>query len=143
MVVRNTLGWLFVLKCLYLKLVICTLNYGGKNLGRLKIKGGNREPPLKVGVDTLFIYSVFTASLLGAQHKRVSVEIGRQVCLLCPWSWHLPELPLPLSSQTGSNRWQLDSKSEKVTSLSPGRGTLTNKWVLKPKPGKRNSSILT
>jgi len=24
-------------------------------------------------------------------------------------------------------RWQLDSKTEKVTSLSPGRGTLTNK----------------
>jgi len=23
--------------------------------------------------------------------------------------------------------WQLDSKTEKVTSLSPGRGTLTNK----------------
>jgi len=27
----------------------------------------------------------------------------------------------------GSNRWQLDSKTEKVPSLSPGRGTLTNK----------------
>jgi len=36
-------------------------------------------------------------------------------------------LPLPLSGQTDSNRWQLDSKTEKVTSLSPGRGTLTNK----------------
>jgi len=31
------------------------------------------------------------------------------------------------------NRWQLDSKIEKVTSLSPGRGTLTNKWRV-PKP---------
>jgi len=28
---------------------------------------------------------------------------------------------------TGSNRRQLDSKTEKVTSLSTGRGTLTNK----------------
>jgi len=27
----------------------------------------------------------------------------------------------------GSNKWQLDSKIEKVTSLSLGRGTLTNK----------------
>jgi len=31
------------------------------------------------------------------------------------------------------NRWQLDSKTEKVLSLSPGRGTLTNKRVPKPK----------
>jgi len=30
---------------------------------------------------------------------------------------------------TGSIRWQLDSKTEKVTSLSLGRGTLTNKWA--------------
>jgi len=35
--------------------------------------------------------------------------------------------------KTGSNRWQLDFKTEKVTSLSPGRGTLTNKLVPKPK----------
>jgi len=28
---------------------------------------------------------------------------------------------------TGSNRWQLDLKNEKVTSLSLGRGTLINK----------------
>jgi len=33
--------------------------------------------------------------------------------------------------QVGSNR-QLDSKTEKVTSLTPGRGTLTNKLVPKP-----------
>jgi len=44
----------------------------------------------------------------------------------CPWARHLTGLPLSLSSSTGSNRWQLDSKTEKVTSLSPGRGTLTN-----------------
>jgi len=31
----------------------------------------------------------------------------------------------------GSNRSQLGSKNEKVTSLSPGRVTLTNKWVPK------------
>jgi len=36
----------------------------------------------------------------------------------------IPPLAAPL---TGSSRWQLDSKSEKVTSLSPDRGTLTNK----------------
>jgi len=29
--------------------------------------------------------------------KRVSVEIGQQVRLLCPWARHLTELPLPLS----------------------------------------------
>jgi len=27
----------------------------------------------------------------------------------------------------GSNRWQLDMKTKKVPSLSPGRGTLINK----------------
>jgi len=35
----------------------------------------------------------------------------------------------------GSNRWQLDSKIEKVSSLSHGRGTLTNtvkKYLPKP-----------
>jgi len=41
-------------------------------------------------------------------------------------------LPLPLSGYRGSNRWQLDSKTEKVPSLSPDRGTLTNKRVPKP-----------
>jgi len=35
-------------------------------------------------------------------------------------------------AETGSNRWQLDSKTEKVISLSAGQGTLTNKWVPKP-----------
>jgi len=29
--------------------------------------------------------------------------------------------------------WQLDSKTEKVPSLSPGQGTLTNNGVPKPK----------
>jgi len=35
---------------------ICTLNFGGNKHPwvDLKIKGGNREPPLKVGRDTLF-----------------------------------------------------------------------------------------
>jgi len=35
---------------------ICTLKFGGKKHPwvDLKIKGGNREPPLKVGVDTFF-----------------------------------------------------------------------------------------
>jgi len=32
----------------------------------------------------------------------------------------------------GSNRWLVDSKIETVTSLSSGRGTLTNKGVSKP-----------
>jgi len=38
---------------------ICTLKFGGKKRPwvDLKIKGGNREPPIKVVVDTLF-YSV-------------------------------------------------------------------------------------
>jgi len=30
-----------------------------------------------------------------------------------------------MSGETGSNRWQLDSKTEKVTLLSPGRDILT------------------
>jgi len=34
-------------------------------------------------------------------------------------------LSQPLSGLTGSNRWKPDSKTEKVTSLSPGRGTLS------------------
>jgi len=36
-----------------------------------------------------------------------------------------------LSGYTGS-RWQLDSKTEKVTSLSLGRGTLTNTKISGP-----------
>jgi len=57
------------------------------------------------------------------------VKINRQVhLLLCPyWARHLIGFPLPLRGQTGSIRWQLDSKAEKLTLLSSGRGTLTNK----------------
>jgi len=57
------------------------------------------------------------------------MKIGQQVRLLCLWARHLTELPLPLSGKTGSNRWQLDSKTEKVTSLFPGRSTLTNNYL--------------
>jgi len=39
--------------------------------------------------------------------------------LLCPWAWHLMGLPT-------LNKWQFDLKTEKVTSLSPGQGNLTN-----------------
>jgi len=78
------------------------------------------QKTLKVGIHN---FSAWRAAF-----KRVSVEIGRQVRLLCPWARHLTGLSLPLSGYTGSNRWQLDSKTEKVTSLSPGRDTLTNKW---------------
>jgi len=59
--------------------------------------------------------------------------------LLYPSVRHLMGLSLPLSGYTGNNRWQLNSKTEKVPSLSPGRGTLTNKWLLKiylSSPGK-------
>jgi len=58
--------------------------------------------------------------------KTHSAMIGRQVRLLCPWATHLTGLPLPLNGYTGSNRWKLDSKPVKVTSLSPGRGHLKN-----------------
>jgi len=65
--------------------------------------------------------------------KRVSVEMGQQVRLLCPSARHLTRLPLSLSGVAGtSNRWQLDSKTKKVPSLYPGQDTLTNKWVPKP-----------
>jgi len=57
----------------------------------------------------------------------MKIEDRPQVLLLCPWARHLTGLPLPLSGYTSSNRWQLDSKAENVTSLSPDRGTLTNK----------------
>jgi len=40
---------------------------------------------------------------------------------------HLVSCQVKLPS--GSNRWQLDSKTEKVTSLSLGYGTLANKWA--------------
>jgi len=39
---------------------------------------------------------------------------------------HLTGLPLLLSGSTSSNRWQLDSKTKKALSLSPGQDTLTN-----------------
>jgi len=55
------------------------------------------------------------------------MQIVRKVRLICPWAMHLAGLPLPLSGKTGSNRWQFDSNTKKVTSLSPDRGTLTNK----------------
>jgi len=35
----------------------------------------------------------------------------------------------PLIGYTSSNRWHLDSKTEMVPSLHPGRGTLTNKRI--------------
>jgi len=63
------------------------------------------------------------------------VKIGRQVRMLCPWARHLTGFLLLLSGWTGSNRWQLDWKTEKVPSLSPGRGALTNK-VRVPKTEK-------
>jgi len=38
----------------------------------------------------------------------------------------------------GSNRWQLDLKTEKFTSLPPGRGTLTFRGHLEHAPSVRN-----
>jgi len=69
---------------------------------------------------------VFTASLLDVQHYRNSVKISQQVCWLCPWAGHLVGLPLPLSDETGSNRWQLDSKTENIPLMFPGGGSLKN-----------------
>jgi len=46
--------------------------------------------------------------------------------------YFLPPLSKKCSRATEyycSNRWQLDAKTEKVTSLFPVRGTLTNKWA--------------
>jgi len=37
--------------------------------------------------------------------RHSSVNLSRQVRLLCPWARHWTELPLPLCGQTGSNRW--------------------------------------
>jgi len=60
------------------------------------------------------------------------VEVGRQVRLFCSLTRHLTGLPLPLSGYTGSNRWQLDSKTEKVPSLTPDRGILTYEFLNLP-----------
>jgi len=65
---------------------------------------------------------VFTASLLDSALTRNSEKIGRQVRLLCPRAKALNEIASTFG-KTGSNRWQLDSKTAKVTSLSPGPGT--------------------
>jgi len=61
------------------------------------------------------------------------MEIDRQIRLMCLCARNLTGLPLLLSGKTGSNRWQLDSKTEKVTTLSPGRDILTNKRIPVPK----------
>jgi len=46
------------------------------------------------------------------------------------WGYeHINKIALTLSSSTGCNRWQLDSKTEKVTSLSTGQSILINKWA--------------
>jgi len=53
--------------------------------------------------------------------KRVSVEIGLQVRLLCPWARHLTGLPLPSSGSTDSNRvaaWIEDRKGHFAVSWS-------------------------
>jgi len=50
------------------------------------------------------------------------VEIGRQISCCV-----LDGIDLPLSGYTGSSRWQLNLKTAKVTSLSPGRVNLANK----------------
>jgi len=42
-------------------------------------------------------YSVHSFPTWRSAFKRVSVEIGRQVRLLCPWTSHLTGLPLSLS----------------------------------------------
>jgi len=55
------------------------------------------------------------------------VEIGRQVRLLYPWAWALNGIVSTFEWLDWYNWWQLDSKTEKATSLSPGRGNLANK----------------
>jgi len=50
----------------------------------------SEQKTLKVGIHSL--------SACRSSFNRVSVEIGRQVRLSCPWARHLTELPLPLSS---------------------------------------------
>jgi len=54
-------------------------------------------------------------------------KIGRQVCLLVVVSLGKAINEIASYTLVVRNRWQLDSKTEKVISLSPGCGTLTNK----------------
>jgi len=68
-----------------------------------------RQKTKNVGIhtDTTFPCLIFSI-------KRIVWRTSRQVHLLCPWARHLTVLPLNFCS---SNRWQLDSKTEKVSSL--------------------------
>jgi len=56
--------------------------------------------------------------MLNIWHERDGVKISWLVCLLCPWATLF--MGFPLSGYTGSNRWQLDWKTEKVALLSSG-----------------------
>jgi len=77
------------------------------------------DQTLKVGIYSFLAWR--------SAFKRVSVEIGRQVRLLCPWTRYLTGLPLPLSGKLVVIDGSLTAWLEKVPSLSSGRGTLTNK----------------
>jgi len=57
-----------------------------------------------------------------------SLMIDQQVRLSCPWARHFKIASTVLfSGYTGSNSWQLDSKTAKVPSLFCDRGNLANK----------------
>jgi len=69
---------------------------------------------------------VFTGFLFDVQHLRNSVENKPASSLAVSLSNALNRTPL-LSDYTSSNRWQLDPKTELVTSLSSGGKNLANK----------------
>jgi len=59
--------------------------------------------------------------------EKVSVKIGRKFvyCILGQGTNGI--VSIPLSGWSASDRWQLNLKDKKATSLTPGRDTLINK----------------
>ena len=56
---------------------------------------------------------IFTASLLGAQHRKKMVwRTSRQACLLCPWARHLTEASIFLRADKWPTRTSLEYNCE-------------------------------
>jgi len=79
----------------------------------LKVGIESDQMTLKVGIHSFPAWR--------SAFKRVSVKIGRQARLLCPWARHLTGLPLPVSGWTDNNKvaaWFEDRKGHFAVSWS-------------------------